>query len=80
LSSFAVWSRDDRHINEFVIPFAGIKLFALSIEDLVSFRKGWTEKIGLGFDVPSKIIVIGPNGPNQEKGPVGEAQQALVNQ
>jgi integrase len=50
------------------------------LKDLVSFRKGWTEKIGLGFDVPSKIIVIGPNGPNQEKEPVGEAQQALVNQ
>lgn len=50
------------------------------LKELVSFRKEWTEKIGLGFDVPSKIIVIGPNGPNQEKGPAGEVQQALVNQ
>ncbi len=28
-----------------------------------ALRKGWAERAGLGFELPSKIRVIGPNGP-----------------
>jgi integrase len=50
----------------------------------VEFRREVAEKIGLGFEISVQVrqqnCSFGPIGPNQEKGPVGEAQQALVNQ
>ena len=40
------------------------------IKSNVAFRKQMAEKAGLGFELPSKILVIGPNGLKSENLPV----------
>jgi integrase len=38
----------------------------------VAFRKEVAERIGLGFELPSKNVVVGPNGPKTKSEPVLE--------
>jgi hypothetical protein len=38
----------------------------------VAFRKEVAGRIGLGFELPSKNAVVGPNGPKIESEPVLE--------
>ena len=40
------------------------------IKSNVAFRKEMAEKAGLGFELPSKIIVIGRNGRKTENSPL----------
>ena len=42
----------------------------------VAFRKEVVERIGLGFELPSKKVVVGPNGPKIE---VGDVELLAVN-
>jgi hypothetical protein len=40
------------------------------IKEDAAFRKEVAEKVGLGFELPSKIIVIGRNGRKTENSPL----------
>jgi integrase len=40
------------------------------VRDELKFRKEIAEKAGLGFELPSKVVSIGPNGPKIESKPV----------
>ena len=40
------------------------------LKDDVAFRKEVVERIGLGFELPAKKVVVGPNGPKIEVGDV----------
>jgi len=42
------------------------------LKEDVAFRKEVAERIGLGFELPSKNVVVGPNGPKIESEPVLE--------
>jgi hypothetical protein len=42
----------------------------------VAFRKEVAERIGVGFELPSKNVVVGPNGPKPE---VGDVELLAVN-
>ena len=42
------------------------------LKEDVSFRKEVAERIGLGFELPSENVVVGPNGPKIESEPVLE--------
>ena len=42
------------------------------LETNVKFRKEVAERIGLGFELPSKKVVVGPNGPKIKSEPVLE--------
>lgn len=46
------------------------------LKDDVAFRKEVVERIGLGFELPSKKVVVGPNGPKIE---VGDVELLAVN-
>ncbi len=42
------------------------------IKNDVGFRKEVAARIGLGFELPSKTVVVGPNGPKIKSEPVLE--------
>jgi hypothetical protein len=46
------------------------------LENNIKFRKEVAERIGLGFDLPPKNTVVGPNGPKVE---VAASEEVAVN-
>jgi integrase len=42
------------------------------LKQRVAYRKKWADQLGLGFEIPSKTISFGPNGPKIESRPVSE--------
>jgi hypothetical protein len=48
----------------------------LEAEDVVAFRKELLDRISLGFELPSKKHVVGPNGPTID---VGDVELLAVN-
>ena len=47
------------------------------LKEDVAFRKDWTSRIGLGFEIPSERPSNGPNGPKLE-GEAGEGVAVTV--
>ena len=54
--------RDGKHIGD---------IYSM-LKERIAFRKKWAEQLGLGFEIPSKTLSIGPNGPKLEIAPVLE--------
>jgi hypothetical protein len=46
------------------------------LKDVVAFQKELLERISLGFELPSKMHVFGPNGPKID---VGDVELLAVN-
>jgi hypothetical protein len=47
------------------------------IKNDVGFRKEVAARLGLGFELPSKMVSIGPNGPKIESEPILEMAASI---